>query len=131
MDVLNLSINGKTVTAVRFPAYVAREVMRIQEQEFEIGKLNLEIEKQKDALKDLAKDSEDKTAYYGLYSNINAVGDKLFALRNGISDRKLWVISEIFGVTADDIERNLSVAEIETQIKSIVMACNGVFPKNA
>jgi hypothetical protein len=129
LDALTVTINDKSITAIRFPAYVAREVMRISAQEFEINKRRAELVQQREALEQIK--SEGAALNPDVTAAIYEIGDKIYETEQDIAARKAWVVAEIYHVSVDDVEHSLSVGEIDEQVKSIYMASKGIFEKNA
>jgi hypothetical protein len=128
MDALTVTINDKIITAIRFPAYVAREVMRISAQEFEISKRRTELVEQRAAMDKLQ--AENAAIDPGIMARIHEIGDKIYETEQDIAARKSWVVAETYHASVDDVERSLSVAEIDEQVKAIYRASKGIFEKN-
>jgi uncharacterized small protein (DUF1192 family) len=131
MDILKITIGKKTYSEMRFPAYLYREVLRLREMQVELAKTHKYVMQSQQKLMEIAataNEDEIKT----MSAAIEAVSEKIFALQDDIYERTLQIICKAYGekFSVDELEQNLSVAEINAQIAKIADATNGIFEKN-
>lgn len=110
MQVLSLTLGEKTYTTVRVTAFMSKEAMRINRDAMALAKRSKEIKDDLDA--DAAEE----------------ILDELL----GLNDRKVNLICEVFGgkFTADEVEKELSSAEIDAEVQKITRGVTGVIVKN-
>lgn len=136
MNVLTITLGEKTYQAGRFPAYLAREIMRIQGQQNEIAKTRKELAKIQERLGEISEAvktggvaAED---YDTLLESAMKTSEAVLSIEEDVYDRLIWVICETYGkqFSADDIEKNMTRKQIADQIRMIANATNDIFAKN-
>ncbi len=141
MDILTIRLKDretdaeKTYSTGRFPAYLAREIMRIRTQELEIAKTHeqlLEAQKKLDEIRDAGGKGSEVQIDTAIAQSIRSISEAILAVETDVYERLLWIICETYGkqFTPDDVDHNLSRKEIGEQIRKIDAATNGVFEKN-
>ena len=135
MDILSITLGEKTYSTGRFPAYLAREIMRIRAQELEISKAHeqlVEAQKKLGEIRDAISKGADAQIDQVIMQTVKATSEAIMKVEEDIYDRLLWIICETYGkqFTPDDVDHNLSRKEIGDQIRKIDAATNGVFEKN-
>ena len=131
MEILTIKLDDKTYQAGRFPAYLAREILRIQSQQLEIAKVQDTLSASKKRLDEAAKNADENDLAI-VMAGISETTAAVIKIEEDIYDRLIWVICETYGkqFSADDVDHNLSRKEIGDQIRKISNATNGIFAKN-
>lgn len=135
MEILTIKLGDKTYQAGRFPAYLAREVLRIQSQQLEIAKVQDLLTASKKRLDEVVKAADGpatESDFAVVIAGISETTEAVIKLEADIYDRLLWVICETYGkqFSPDEVDHNLSRREISDQIRKITNATNGIFGKN-
>lgn len=135
MEILTIKLGDKTYQAGRFPAYLAREVLRIQSQQLEIAKVQDLLTASKKRLDEVVKAANGPATESDIavvIAGISETTEAVIKLEADIYDRLLWVICETYGkqFSPDEVDHNLSRREIADQIRKITNATNGIFGKN-
>ena len=132
MEILTIKLGDKTYQAGRFPAYLAREILRIQSQQLEIAKVQDSLSASKKRLDEIAEGPADESDITVITAGISATAEAVIQLESDIYDRLIWVICETYGkrFSPDEVDHNLSRREIAVQIRKITNATNGIFEKN-
>lgn len=135
MEILTIKLGDKTYQAGRFPAYLAREVLRIQSQQLEIAKVQDLLTASKKRLDEVVKAADGpatESDFAVVIAGISETTEAVIKLEADIYDRLLWVICETYGkqFSPDEVDHNLSRREIADQIRKITNATNGIFGKN-
>ncbi|HHY28091.1 MAG TPA: hypothetical protein GX523_15350 [Desulfitobacterium dehalogenans] len=109
MKTLTLKLGGKTYTTSRITAYLSREAMAVNKDMLGIAK----------TAKALDQDDIDGA-------------EKLMEDMESAAIRKANLICEVYGnkFTVDELERNLTNAEIDEQVNRIIQGISGVVEKN-
>lgn len=131
MEILTIKLDDKTYQAGRFPAYLAREILRIQSQQLEIAKVQDTLSASKKRLDEAAKNADENDLAV-IMAGISETTAAVIKIEEDIYDRLIWVICETYGkqFAPDDVDHNLSRKEIAEQIRKITNATNGIFAKN-
>lgn len=131
MEILTIKLGEKTYQAGRFPAYLAREILRIQSQQLEIAKVQDSLSASKKRLGEAAQKA-DQGDLAVVMAGISETTSAVIKLEEDVYERLLWVICETYGnqFTPDEVDHNLSRLEIAAQIRKISNATNGIFEKN-
>jgi hypothetical protein len=134
MDILTLQLGEKTYSTGRFPAYLAREIMRIQAQQIEIAKTQDTLGQSQRRLAGItaAAPGTATDEIETIAKSISATAEAVLKVEQDIYDRLLWVICETYGnqFSADELDHTLSRKEIAEQIRMIAAATAGIFEKN-
>lgn len=135
MEILTIKLGEKKYQAGRFPAYIAREIMRIQGQQNEIAKTQKDLaasQKRLEEIQEAAIAGGNSADIETLVDGLMSVREAVLKLEEDVYDRLLWVICETYNnqFPSDDVERNLDRAEIADQVRRIANATNGIFAKN-
>lgn len=110
MQVLSLKLGEKTYTTVKVTAFMSKEAMRINRDAMTLANKSKEIKDNLDA---------------------DAAAEIMEELIN-LNDRKTCLICEVYGgkFTADEVEKELSSAEIDAEVQKITRGVTGVIVKN-
>lgn len=113
MKVLSLKIHGKTYTTSRITAYLSRKAMEIHTKSIELAKAGTALKESGDTDLDAIQELMEKMAE--------------------LNDQKSWFICQVYGEKfgIEDLEKDLTNEEIESEIQRITNAINGVIEKNA
>jgi hypothetical protein len=111
MQILKIKIKGKTFQAGKISSFLSKQVMGIQKDALAMMK----------KVKAMDQDNIDEDQ-----------AEELFAFAEGIHDRKVFVICEVYQnqFSAEEVEKEFSNAEIDAELNKISNGINGVITKN-
>ena len=110
MVLLKLKINDKTYMSGKITTYMTKEALRIQREALTVGERAMKLE------------SGDVEGAAELFDDIYE-----------LSDRKTWLLCEVYGdqFTPDEVERGLTPDEVDIAINMIISGASGVIEKNS
>ena len=123
----NGNISEKQYTAVRFPTYIAREIMRINKQSVDMLRAQDEVEQHRKTISALDADSKE---YRELSDKLFEITESLYEIEMDVAGRRAWVIAETFGISVDDVQHGLEEHEVDETVKKILLASKGIIEKN-
>jgi len=114
LKILSITVGDKSHRAGRISSYLSRKA----------------IELQKNTLK-LARLAKDTKLGESAEQNV-AVAEGLLDALTEIRDQKAWLICQVYGgeFTVDELEQNLTDAEIEQEVAKIIGSVTGIVTKN-
>lgn len=111
MKILTLKVNGKTHTTGKITAFLAKQAININKEALKLAKTG-------QAMADNAEDID--------------LAERLFEEMDELNNRKAWLVCELYAnkFTQDELEKELTLTELDAEIAKIIRGISGITEKN-